>query len=204
MSQRPSYITGASARVKFDDINVAYAANVSYRASTQTVPIEVMGRYEAVSHEPILYVAEGTLDVVRYTKQAAGVFGNSTAAAENGNDLGQWNQRANGTEEKRAFDHFDPASMLMSHTFDLEVFQKTAGHTIATDGDGNQKVEVSQELTNVAKLINCRFTRLAGAVDKRGVLVERLAFSAILLDVDTQTEEDANVARTDVVANDFE
>lgn len=160
----PSFITGATAKIKIGNLTMAYAQDVSYNTTVTTIPIETMGRYEVVSNEPVAYFVDGTLSIIRYTKEASQMNG----AAANGNSVEQVINTAGsgGT----AGDSFNPAKIIASETFDLEVFQKlaTAGGT-----------------ESVGKLRDCRFTRKGGSINKRGVLVEQFAFNAILMDNDS-------------------
>lgn len=162
----PSFITGATAKIKIGNLTMAYAQDVSYNTTVTTIPIETMGRYEVVSNEPVAYFVDGTLSIVRYTKEAAAMNG----AAANGNSVEQWNNVVgNGGN---AGNGFDPARMIASETFDVQVFQKLT--------DGNTE--------SVGKLRDCRFTRKGGAINKRGILVEQFAFNAILMDNDADVE----------------
>ncbi len=164
----PSFITGATAKIKVGALTMAYAQDVSYNTAVTHIPIETMGRYEVVSNEPVAYFVDGTLSIIRYTKEASAMNG----AAENGNSVEQWNN-ADGSGGT-AGDGFDPARIIASETFDLEVFQK-----IATPSGGTE---------SVGKLRDCRFTRKGGGINKRGVLVEQFAFNAILMDNDADVE----------------
>lgn len=162
----PSFITGATAKVKLGNLTMAYCQDVSYNTTVTTIPIETMGRYEVVSNEPVAYFVDGTLSIIRYTKEAAAMNG----AAQNGNSVEQMVNTAGSGGV--AGDGFDPARMIASETFDLEIFQKLA--SLATE--------------SVGKLRDCRFTRKGGGINKRGVLVEQFAFNAILMDNDSAKE----------------
>lgn len=159
----PSFITGATAKIKIGVLTMAYAQDVSYNTTVTTIPIETMGRYEVVSNEPVAYFVDGMLSIIRYTKEASAMNG----AAANGNSVEQMNNVAG--SGGNAGDSFDPARIIASETFDLEIFQKLA----------NAGTE------SVGKLRDCRFTRKGGSINKRGVLVEQFAFNAILMDNDS-------------------
>lgn len=177
---KPSFITGANAKIKAGGKTLAYAQDVSYTVTVSTIPIETMGRYEAVNHEPVAYFVEGSLSVVRYTKDAASSVTTGTgtgattansqiaSAAANGNSVDKW-----------AGDMFNPNKLLTSTTIDIEIFAKNSTSVVAT-GD-NQNADGS---TSIGKLRNCRLTSKGGAIDKRGILVERYSFNAILMDDD--------------------
>lgn len=161
MAMKPSFVTGANAKIKLGGQTLAYAQDVSYNVTISTIPIETMGRYEVISNEPVAYFVDGTLSVIRYTKVASGMSG----AAASGNSIGKWSK---GGEQ------VNPGKILASETFDLEVFQKYAD-TGGTETEG------------VIKLIDCRLTRMGGGINKRGVLVEQFAFNAIYKDDDGLT-----------------
>jgi hypothetical protein len=87
--------------------------------------------------------------------------------AANGNSVNQMtNEIGSGGN---AGSGFDPAKMIASETFDVEIFQKL--------GDGGTE--------SIVKLRDCRFTRKGGAITKRGVLTEQFSFNAVLLDNDS-------------------
>lgn len=166
---KPSFVTGASAKIKMlvgtSYKTLAYAQDVSYNVTVTTIPIETMGRYEVVSNEPVAYFVDGSFSVVRYTAEAAANGMQGAAAA--GNDVNQMNGG------------FDPGSLIGSLTFDLEIFQKhTAAGSVAAVGATPAVVGT----TSVMKLRDCRLTRMGGGINKRGILVEQFSFNAILAD----------------------
>lgn len=182
---KPSFVTGANAKIKAGGITLAYAQDVSYNVEVTHIPIETMGRYEVVSNEPIAYFVNGTLSVIRYTSVAK--TNSMDKVASNGNAPARWNfTTPSGTD---GMDHLNPSLILTSQTFDIEVFQKIKQNsTAATDN------------ILVAKLIDSRFTRLGGAVNKRGVLVEQFAFNAILADQGSDASEQASRSGDDDLA----
>ena len=164
---KPSFITGANAKIKAGDITIAYAQDVAYNTTVTTIPIETMGRYEVVTNEPVAYFVDGTLSVIRYTNVAAGLAG----TAAQGNGVGNWKFATPAGSD--GGQHFNPAALLASQTWDLEIFQKS------DDGSGGILS------TRTVKVKDCRFTRKGGSITKRGVLVEQFAFNAILADDDS-------------------
>lgn len=162
MSKLPGFITGANAKIKIGSQTMAYATDVSYNVDTVTIPVEVMGRYEVLSNEPIAYGCNGSFSVIRYTAQAgvAGIDGVS--------DSGQKNNGVNSITSLAG--QFDPALMLTTGTFDIEIFQKikNAGSAAGVD------------VKSFFKIIDCRAVRRGGSVNKRGVLVETYSFVGIL------------------------
>jgi hypothetical protein len=157
--QKPIFVTGANAKIQVDSKTFAYASDVSYNVSVDTIPVETMGRYEAIANEPVNYSVSGELSVVRYTKLAGGA--NMPGTNAQGNGLGN---AAGSTNGKRS-DEFNPGSMLLSQTWDLAVYQKTE----ATAG----AIDSTQQFI---KIIDCRFRNKTSGLNKRGLWVERLSF----------------------------
>ena len=170
--KKVSFITGANAKVKLGGITFAYASDVSYQVTIDTVPIETMGRYEAVTNEPVNYSVSGELSVVRYTSIAKtnGMAGVNTG----GNGLGKVNYATPSGEN--GANQINPGNLLFSQTWDLAVYQKVQSGVTATAG-GQATTTEGDEFINIT---DCRFTRKSGSINKRGILVDRMAFVGIL------------------------
>ena len=181
--KKPSFITGATAKVKIGNLTMAYAQDVSYNAAVTTIPIETMGRYEVVSNEPVAYFVDGTLSIIRYTAAATGAgVAIDGANTTTGNSVNEWNNTAGSGGNAGA--SFDPGRLISSETFDLEIFSKIPGDSAQPASGSSGTVQTE----SVIKLRDCRFTRKGGGINKRGVLVEQFAFNAILADNDSTTE----------------
>jgi hypothetical protein len=178
-NKTPGFITGANAKIRLDGVTVAYAMDVSYNVDTLTVPVECMGRYEVLSNEPIAYGCNGTLSIIRYTKQAkASNIDGASASGTAASNIG-------GTNIKFG-DHIDPSKMLTSKTFDLEIYQKLN----QTAGAG------ASDVASVYRIKDCRLVRRGATLNKRGVLVDTYAFVGVVAEdsdgasVGTSGEED--------------
>ena len=164
---KPGFITGANAKIKAGNITLAYATDVSYDMTTITIPVEVMGRYEVVSNEPIAYGINGSFSVVRYTSQAAS--SNIAGVNASGNSSGSIQASAGSIADFK--DHLNPGNLLMSTTFDLQIYQKT------------QTVNKAEgPLVQVFNVKDVRLTRKGATLSKRGILVDTYAFVGILGD----------------------
>jgi hypothetical protein len=169
--KKPSFITGANAKIKVGGKTFAYASDVSYSVTVDTIPIETMGRYEAVTNEPVNYTVNGELSVVRYT--AIAKSNNMPGASAGGNGLGKVDFTTGGN----GADHINPGNLLLSQTWDLAVYQKA--QTAATTGGATAATtEVAEFLT----IKDCRFTRKSAGLTKRGIMVDRLSFVGIMAD----------------------
>lgn len=162
MTMRPGFITGASARIAVFGKTFAYATDVSYNVSVEVLPIETIGRYEAHSNEPIGYRVSGSFSLIRYSKYA------SIANIENvAND--KTNAPADIDSGMKA--QLDPSQLLISKTFDMEIFQRALATSTAT----------APEDKPIMKLQDCRITSRSGSLNRRGVMVENYAFVGILM-----------------------
>jgi hypothetical protein len=169
MAKKTSLITGSNAKLKVDGKTLAFATDVQYDLTVQTIPIETMGRYEVVANEPIAILVSGSFSIVRYTA-ASTVDG----AAAGGNGVSKWSEHTGA--------HFDPGSILTAQTVDIEIFRKTNSSGLT-------------DTVAVKKIRNARLTRVSGSVNKRGVLMESFSFVAELMDdesvqMGTSFEED--------------
>lgn len=184
--QTPSFITGANAKIKIGTLTMAYAQDVSYSIEVSTIPVETIGRYEVVTNEPIAYFVSGTLSVIRYTKSAASLAGSGTVPGvkNTGNSVNNWNDSTAGNIGH----HFDPANLISSKTFDLEIFSKvptdTGGAVAANATTGVAAIAASTE--SIIKIRDCRMTRKQGSVTKRGLITDQFAFSAVLVNNDDE------------------
>lgn len=172
--RKPSFVTGANSKIKLGGKTFAYASDVSYQVVIDTVPIETMGRYEAVTNEPVNYSVAGELSVVRYT--AIAKTNNMPGTSTNGNGLGAVTATTGGNMSE----HINPGNLLLSQTWDLAVYQKTQNAATAPGATA-----VTVEAVEFITIKDCRFTRKSAAINKRGILVDRLSFVGILADDDS-------------------
>lgn len=179
-NQVPTFITGANAKITVDGVTFAYASDVSYQVVVDTIPIETMGRYEAVTNEPVNYTVTGDLSVVRYTSLA-----NKTA--ETGSSKGNGLGNVTGTSGETQSFQFDPGNMLTSSSWDLVVYQKyatgaglTGTSAIASGVADAAAIATGVSQLGVIKIADCRFNRKSAGISKRGILVDRLSFVGIL------------------------
>lgn len=167
----PSFVTGATAKIKAGGLTMAYAQDVNYRVSVDTIPVETMGRYETVSNEPVNYSVSGELAIVRYTAVATANGMPGTNAGGNGMGNANWVTGGKGS------DMMDPGNLLVSQTFDLAVFQKTQAAA------GAPTAETAQVIT----ITDCRFNNKTAGLNKRGILVDHFTFVGILASDDSFT-----------------
>jgi hypothetical protein len=170
--KKPFALTGANALIKLGDKVLAYATDFSFQATIDVLPVEVMGRIEIVSFEPVSSRVQGSFSVIRYADGTSLPDGTTSA---NGNSMANM-----GFEN-----HLNPKDIIASQTFDITVFS-----TKIVDG----KVAANNTLI---KIIDARVTGLAGNINKRSLLTENFQFVGNLVG-DTA---EANFAYTDIAAD---
>ena len=154
--KKAGFIVGANAKIKMFGETVAFAQSVSYDIQTDTIPIEVMGKYEVVSYEPVGSRVSGSLSIIRYTGRA------KASNIENTADKGDGPTQI-GEDGNNANQHLNPAELLQSQTFDLDIFEMTS------DGE-----------TNMFRVQDCRLVRRGMQLNKRGAMTDAYNFVGIL------------------------
>lgn len=138
---RPTFITGANAKVRINGKTLAFCTDLSYSVQVLTQTPKILGMYEGSSVEPLGYSVSGSFTVIRYAKDIKSSAGGKTAPGLAGNDagngVGNWGGVWGGTvgdffarngvgNDGRANEALDPSKFQNSVTFDIEVYQKVA------------------------------------------------------------------------------
>lgn len=180
---RPTFITGANAKVRVNNKTLAFCTDLSYSVQVLTQTPKVLGMYEGSSVEPLGYTVSGSFTVVRYAKDVKGSVGGvppvGLAANDAGNGIGNWGTAWGGTEsdflknagvgnDGRAQEGLDPSKMATGVTFDIQVYQKTPTGDIG-----------------VANVRNARITQADFSMTKKGAAVQRFNFIALYVDEDS-------------------
>jgi hypothetical protein len=180
---RPFFITGANAKVKVNNKTLAYCTDLSYSIQVLTQTPKILGMYEGSSVEPLGYTVSGSFTVVRYAKDAkSNVGGNSpsgVAPNDAGNGIGNWGTAWGGSagdflarngigNDGRAQEGLNPSKFSNGVSFDIQVYQKTAGGDIG-----------------VANVRNVRITQADFQLTKKGAAIQRFNFVALYVDEDS-------------------
>jgi hypothetical protein len=137
---RPFFVTGAAAKVILGGQTLAYCTDISYTVDVNHAIPRVLGMYEGVSLEPISYIVNGSLSVVRYVRGARKLIDSSYAPQQTKNTgngvgalsghrprsgaLGGLGGSLSDGSIARPYESFDPASFEAGNTFDIEVYQE--------------------------------------------------------------------------------
>lgn len=178
---RPFFLTGANAKVKVNNVTLAYCTNLSYSVQVNHATPTVLGMYEPTGVEPLSYKVTGTFSIVKYTADAANnIQGkNPDGVSERGNGIGSWGPNGLGSRiaggfnldatDGRTYDNLDPSKLDKATGFEIYVYQKL------DDGD----------LQSVARIREARITRADMSLNKGSVATQTFQFTAVYADEDT-------------------
>lgn len=180
---RPTFITGANAKVRVNDKTLAYCTDLSYSVQIITQTPKVLGMYEGSSVEPLGYSVSGSFSIIRYAKDIKSNVGGKSpdglTSNDAGNGVGNWGGVWGGTvgdflarngvgNDGRANEALDPSKFQNGVTFDIQVYQKTPSGDIG-----------------VANIRNVRITQADFNLTKRGAAIQRFNFVALYVDEDS-------------------
>lgn len=200
-SQVPYFLTGANAKIRINNVTLAFCLDVGYSVRVNHRKPRVLGMFEPVSIEPVSYDVKGSFSIVRYVGGVSDFLrkqGNRPipgTAEKGGNGIGRWKPDSGGIAgaleklgdditgqfynnnltDGRADKNLDPASLIAAMFFDLEIFQK-----INPNAENNE-----DRLAPVAKIRKCRITGSDFKLNKRSVATQVFTFEATYADEDS-------------------
>jgi hypothetical protein len=176
----PFFITGANAKVRINNLTVAFCADVSYTVTINHATPKVLGMYESVSLEPLSYEVSGSFTLIRYIADASPTntgngFGVPNGVANTGNGIGAIGPTNPvvgqlSPTDGRAFQALDPSTYANGAFFNIEIFQKMS--------DGST--------LGVANIRSCRIDRADFSIGgKTQPAIQRFSFKALYVDEDS-------------------
>lgn len=187
---QPTFITGATAKIKLNGKTLAYCTDFSCSIDVLTKVPKVLGKYEGDSVEPLGYMVQGGFTILRYAKGIINTLGPghtppTLAANDAGNGVGNWGTVWGGGSgvmdalarngigmDGRAHEALDPSKFAQGTSFDIQIYQKVA------DGKGGTKI------LGIYNIRSARINRADFGIQKKGVAQERFSFVAIYADGD--------------------
>lgn len=178
---RPFFLSGANAKIKVNNVTLAYCTNLSYSIQVNHATPRVLGMYEPTSIEPLSYIVTGSFSVIRYVADVKGNVGGVSphGVDEGGNGIGNWGPDGLGKRlaagfnlkaaDGRTYDSLNPSKLDKATGFEIYVYQKLA--------DG--------ELQSVAKIRDARITRADFNLGIRSPATQTFNFTAVYADEDS-------------------
>jgi hypothetical protein len=135
----PAFLDGARLVVKIDGKPFAFCEAVSFSDNMASQLTMGIGSYSPHTNEPMIYSAQASLRILRYTTAALGLkaLGRGDADIPDmkgkvnaiASTTGMTNDRASDGNSMMMLNSFSPVKMLLESTFDIEVYTRV--------GEGN-------------------------------------------------------------------
>lgn len=200
-AQTPFFMSGPRLLLKIDGVKVAYAVGLDLRVSRNVQIVNTLGSFASVAIQATMYNGvSGSMQIVRLIDLASrniqktnattagkqktdpelsslpepaltGISGNTTGGAGTSNSL------ITATENLKK--HLDPASVLASSTFDIEVWQMYP--TTDTVANTDPKLNNQGVLVKHFTVQNCRLNSRSASISAGQLLTESFSFTGTLL-----------------------
>jgi len=124
----PSFLDGARLVIKVDGKPFAFCEALSFSDNMASQLTMAIGSYSPHTNEPLIYSAQASMRILRYTKSALG--GSKDIPNMKGKvdaikaTAGQTKDRASDGNSMMMLNSFSPVKMLLESTFDVEVFTR--------------------------------------------------------------------------------
>lgn len=202
-AQTPFFMSGPRLLLKIDGVKVAYAVGLDLRVSRNVQIVNTLGSFASVAIQATMYNGvSGSMQIVRLLdsdsrtklKDAATAAGKQNGApalsatpepaltgiktSVTDSDSASSNSLIAATENLKK--HLDPASVLASSTFDIEVWQMYP--TVETV-DATKKGQLNNQgvLVKHFTVQNCRLNSRSASISAGQLLTESFSFTGTLL-----------------------
>lgn len=144
---KPLFTSAPRIKIKLNGQDIAFAVGLSTNISVELRPVQVLGKFGAVSIEPTMYnIVSGTMQIVKLNNKDAinpaitGVAGanlkKSLTTDGNGNEVPSSLADAVSEESSNSIasysnilTHLDPTKVLVSESFDIQIYMKVPDST---------------------------------------------------------------------------
>jgi hypothetical protein len=168
--QISSFLNGSMLVITIGKVTLAYCQSLSFNQNMNLTPVGGIGAFSSHALEPVQFAAGGSMRVVRWTSEEWTQIG-ANAAPDNlpSSTLGKDFTSGNGVID---INHFNPVNLLLSATFDIEVY-------------GRQEGANPNALSKIYTLNDCRLTNYSFSFQPGSLLFEDMSF--VCLQVQDET-----------------
>jgi hypothetical protein len=178
---KPFFLTGANAKIKVNNVTLAYCTNLSYSIIVNHASPKVLGMFESTGIEPLSYSVSGSFTVIRYVADVASNNSGTLPHGVNngGNGIGNMGPDGIGKRlvaginptrtDSRTYDNLNPSKLDQAVGFEIDIFQK-----LSTGGQ-----------QSVAKVREARITRADFSIAKGSAATQVFQFTALYVDEDS-------------------
>jgi len=125
----PAFIDGARLVIHIDDKPFAFCEALSFSDNMASQLTMAIGSYSPHTNEPLIYSAQASLRILRYTKAALGEKNNIAPMKDKVKAISQSGgltaDRASDGNSMMMLNSFSPNKMLLESTFDIKVYTRT-------------------------------------------------------------------------------
>lgn len=134
----PAFLDGARLVIKVDGKPFAFCEAISFSDNMASQLTMAIGSYSPHTNEPLIYSAQASLRVLRYTKAALGSTAKNIPNMQSKVDVvksstGMTKDRASDGNSMMMLNSFSPVKMLLESTFDVEVFTRVGEKNALSD-----------------------------------------------------------------------
>jgi hypothetical protein len=186
----PLFAAAPRLKIKVNDIDIAYAIGLNMNVSIDVVPVKILGQFEIASLEPTAYnPVTGTFRVIRLLNPTSRAEIKKAADTGKTKLLGTGATLAPAVEDAVASSsssvlsqsylhrHLDPTKVLISQTFDIELYLKIPKMTLV---GGVVTAYTGDVEESFIKLQDCRVVGMDGEIAPGRLLEEPLSFQGLL------------------------
>jgi hypothetical protein len=127
----PSFTSGSKLIIHVGSIRFAYATNLSFTDNVSHAPVSGIGSFAPDAIEPLQYTANGSMTLTRYSQAAYEAINKFVSTDQTvkaptraGAPAGNTERDGNSLFIKNSF---SPAHLLISRSFDIDVYERMAG-----------------------------------------------------------------------------
>jgi hypothetical protein len=181
--QIPSFASGSNLAIQIGGLHLAYGTNLSWSDDVAHAAVGGIGSYSYDALEPLQYLARGSFSLVRYSTEVRNLLSGQApfGAAPARSALGA--SPTTGTDGNSMLrpGSFNPASLLLSRTFDIVVYERGYKAGVNPAGTGSTLTNSADTLNKVFTLSDCRLTSYSITFTPGQLVTENLGFICILV-----------------------
>jgi hypothetical protein len=169
----PSFVNGSNVIIKIGDLNIALCQGLQFQRNVTNTPVRGIGSFSVHALEPTDYSASGSMSIMRYNNTILGGSGTDvpdrTAKRSTLPEVlstATTSTKRDGNSLLTAYT-FDPRRILLSTTFDIEVYER---------GYADDKGTLLNAKAMIYKFHDCRLTNYSFSFAPGQLLVENVDF----------------------------
>jgi len=132
--QLPTFLSGANLIIRIGEIRVAFAQSLSFQRNVSHTAVMGIGAYDVLALEPTGFAASGSVQITRWTDEML----DKRLDKNTRPDAMEKTEKRNGLAGNSVVDTkaMNPAQLLLSSTFDIEVYEKDPKTAVAERLEG--------------------------------------------------------------------